>query len=126
MCKPRTIFYLLWLAGPSGLAFYVSRPARLPSWLGMMNAGWPGSMQSEFSCEWNSSCFKVVPQNRLSFYLSSLLLECYYFVDLILDSMWITLAFYYKFYAFRTILFYNACFENVFIREWIKQIYRIT
>ena len=47
MCRPRTTFYLLWWAGPFGLAFYGSGPACLLSRLLMVNAGWLGFIQSE-------------------------------------------------------------------------------
>ena len=47
MWKPRTTFYLLWWANPSGLAFCGCGPACLLSWLGMVKVGWLGSMQSE-------------------------------------------------------------------------------
>ena len=46
MRKPRTTFLLLELAGASGLEFYENGLALLPSWLGIMNADWLGSMQS--------------------------------------------------------------------------------
>ena len=68
MCKLRTTFFLPWRAGPPGLAFYGNRPARLPSWLRMLNASWPCSMRSG---KWNLSFFKAVPPNRLSFFLGS-------------------------------------------------------
>ena len=47
MCKPRTIFYLLWLAGPPGLVLYGTGLAHLPNWLGMVNSDWFGSMWSK-------------------------------------------------------------------------------
>ena len=47
VCKPRTTSHNLWQPGPHGLAFYVSGLACLPSWLGMVNAGWLCSTQSE-------------------------------------------------------------------------------
>ena len=47
VCKPRTTTYPIWQPGPSGLPFCRSRLACLPSWLGMTNAGWLCSMQSE-------------------------------------------------------------------------------
>ena len=40
------------------------------------------------------------------------ILECYPVVDLILDSIRVTLAFYCKFFAFRIIIFYIACFKK--------------
>ena len=66
MCKPRarwpTWIVILW----SGLAC-------LPSWLGMMNTGWLGSIQSETFLQMKFIIFKAVPSNRLPFYLGSLL-----------------------------------------------------
>ena len=66
MCQPRTDWpisiYILW----SGLAC-------LPSWLGMMNIGWLGSIQLEIFLQLKFIIFKAVPSNRLSFYLGSLL-----------------------------------------------------
>ena len=47
MCKARTTLYLLWQIGPPGLGFDESWSARLQSWLGMVNLGRLGSMQSE-------------------------------------------------------------------------------
>ena len=47
MCESRATFDLLWWASPPRLAFYRSGPACLLSWLGMMNAGWLGSIRSE-------------------------------------------------------------------------------
>ena len=72
MHKPRTKFYLLCRAGSPGLAFYGSGPARLLSWLGMVNAG-SVPCDKKFPCKWNLSFFKAVPQNRLLFHLASLL-----------------------------------------------------
>ena len=66
MCQPRTDWpisiYILW----SGLAC-------LPSWLGMMNIGWLGSIQLEIFLQMKFIIFKAVPSNRLSFYLGSLI-----------------------------------------------------
>ena len=45
MCQPRTTFCLH--SGPSVLAFYGSGTRYLLSWLGMVNAGWLNSKQSE-------------------------------------------------------------------------------
>ena len=39
-----------------------------------------------------------------------IILECYNIADLILDWIWIISAFYCKFYAFRMIPFYIACY----------------
>ena len=53
------------------LVFYGSWLASLLSWLGMVNAGWLGSIRSEMFLEWNLSFFKAVPSNRLWFDLGS-------------------------------------------------------
>ena len=55
-----------------------------------------------------------------------IILQCYHVVDLILGSIWITLAFYCKFCAFRIILFLHCMFLKISIRESIKQTYTIT
>ena len=64
ICKPRigwpTSFDILW----SGLAC-------LPSWLGMMNTGWLGSIQSDIFLQMKFIIFKAVPSNRLPYYLGS-------------------------------------------------------
>ena len=46
MCQPRTTLYLLWWAGQSGLPFYGSRLVCLLSYVGIVNAGWLSSMES--------------------------------------------------------------------------------
>ena len=86
MCKPRRTFYLLLRASPPGLAFYGSGLACLLNWLGMINAGWLGSMQSQI--------FEAVPPNRLLFYLdrplhviSSLFSHICLFQNVILHKM---------------------------------------
>ena len=65
MCKPRTGLR------PARLGFYGKGLASLTIWLGMVNAGWLGSSHEKFSYKWNLWFFKVVPTNRLSFYLGS-------------------------------------------------------
>ena len=55
-----------------GLAFYGSGPARLLSWLGMVNAG-SVPCDKKFPCKWNLVFFKAVPQSRLHFHRASLL-----------------------------------------------------
>ena len=67
MHKLRAKFCLLRWAGPSGLVFYESGPGRLLSWLGMVNAGWLGSIQMKFIILQGCST------NRFSFYMGSLL-----------------------------------------------------
>ena len=47
VCNLRTTFYLLWWADPPGLAFYGKGIEWLLSWLGAVNAGRLGSMQSK-------------------------------------------------------------------------------
>ena len=56
------------------MAFYGRWLAWLPSWLGMMNAGWLHSIRSQFSCKWILTFLKAVPPSTLPFYLGSLLL----------------------------------------------------
>ena len=72
VCKPRTTTYPIWQTGPPGLVFYGSGLACLPSWLGMTNAGWLCSMQSEIFLLIKfiifQGCFTKLP-----FYLGSLL-----------------------------------------------------
>ena len=63
MCKPGARFCLLRRDGRTGLAFYGRGPARLLSWLGIVNAGWLGSMRSEM--------FKAAHQTGYFFYLGS-------------------------------------------------------
>ena len=72
VCNPRTTTYPLWQPGPPGLAFYGSGLACLPSWLGMMNAGWLYSMRSEIFLQMKFIIFQGYP-TKLPFYLGSLL-----------------------------------------------------
>ena len=69
MCKPRTTTFPLtdW---PT-LAFYGSGLACLPSWLGMVNAGWLCSMRSEILLQMKVILFQSCP-TKLPFYLGSL------------------------------------------------------
>ena len=91
MCKLRTTFYLLWQAGPSGLAYYGIGPARLPNWLGMMNARWLDSTWSEIflqikfiifqGCPTKQATFisgQPAPYNQLFIRSVLLVLECYF------------------------------------------------
>ena len=71
MWMSRTTFYLLWRAGPPGLGFYGSRPARLPSWLGMVNAGRLGSMRSEIFLKMKFIILQGCPTKQADFYLGS-------------------------------------------------------
>ena len=71
MFNTRTTFCLLWRAGPPGLGFYGSGPARLQSWLEVMNVGRLGSSDQKFFWKWNLSFSDVAPPNRLPFYLGS-------------------------------------------------------
>ena len=66
ICKPKT-------GWPASIDILGSGLACLPSWLGMINTGWLGSIQSEIFFQMKFIIFKAVPSNRLSFYLSSLL-----------------------------------------------------
>ena len=52
---------------------------------------------------------------KISSYMA-IILGCYYVVNLILDPIWIILAFYCKSFGFRIILFYTACFETFYKR----------
>ena len=67
MCKPGTIFHLLWWTEPTGLAFYGSGSACLLSWLGMVNAGWLGSMQSEIFLMMKLIIFQVCSTKQAAF-----------------------------------------------------------
>ena len=70
--KPRTTTYPLWQSCPPGLTFYGSGLACLPSWVGMVNAGWPCSMQSEMFLEMELLLFQGCP-TKLIFCLGNLL-----------------------------------------------------
>ena len=72
VCKARTTTYSIWQPGPSGLPFYRSGLACLPSWLGMTNAGWLCSMRSEIFLQMKFIIFQGYP-TKLPFYLGSLL-----------------------------------------------------
>ena len=91
MCQPRPTFYLLWWAGPSGLAFYGSGPGCLLNWLMMVNAGWLGSMRSEIFLQMKFIIFQgcstkqvallpgqPVPYNQLLIQPLLLVSECYF------------------------------------------------
>ena len=68
MCKPRTIFYLLSRAGPPGLAYYGSGLVCFPSWLGMLNARWLGSMRSgKSSLKMKFTIFQGCPTKQAAF-----------------------------------------------------------
>ena len=64
VCKPRTTTYPLWQPGPPGLAFYGSGLACLPSWLGMVNAGWLCSMWSEIFLQMKFIIFQGCPTKQ--------------------------------------------------------------
>ena len=72
VCKPRTTLYPLWQPDPPGLAFYGSGLACLPSWLGMVYAGWLYSMRSKIFLQMKFIIFQGCP-TKLPFYLGSLL-----------------------------------------------------
>ena len=61
VCKPRTTTYPLWQPGLPGLVFYRSGLACLPSWLGMVNAGWLCSMRSEIFLKMKFIIFQGCP-----------------------------------------------------------------
>ena len=63
---------LFWRPGPLGLGFYWSGPAHLPNWLGMLIAGWLGSLQSEIFLQMKFFFLEATPLNRLPFYLDSM------------------------------------------------------
>ena len=67
MCTFRTIFHLLFLAGAPGLAFYESGPARLPSRLWMVNAGWPSSVRSVIFLRMKCIIFQVCLTKQAAF-----------------------------------------------------------
>ena len=67
MCKPNTTSYLLWQVSPPGLAFYGSGPAHVLSWLGVISAGWFGSMLSEMFLQMKLIIFQGCPTKRAAF-----------------------------------------------------------
>ena len=67
MCTSRTIFHLLFLAGAPGLAFYESGPARLPSRLWMVNAGWSSSVRSVIFLRMKFIIFQVCLTKQAAF-----------------------------------------------------------
>ena len=67
MCKARTTFYLFRQAGLLGLTFYGSVLTRLPSWLGMVNAGWLNSKRSEISLQLKFIIFQGRSTNKAAF-----------------------------------------------------------
>ena len=73
MYKPRTSFFLLWRAGPPGLAFYESGIVCLSRWLGMVNAGWLSSIQSEIFLQIKFIIFQGCPMKWAAFFLGSML-----------------------------------------------------
>ena len=64
MCKPRT-------GWPTTIDILWSGLTCLPSWLGMMNTGWLGSIWSEIFLQMEFIIFKAFPWNRLPFCLGS-------------------------------------------------------
>ena len=83
-CKPRTD----WLAS---IGFYGSGLARLPSWLGMVNASWLGSIRSEIFLQMKFFIFQgcpikqasllprqPAPYNQLLIWSRLLVRECYF------------------------------------------------
>ena len=71
-CQLKTKTYPLWHPGPPGLAFYESGQACLPSWLGILNAGWLCSMWSKIFLQMKYIIFQGCP-TKVTFYLGSLL-----------------------------------------------------
>ena len=91
MWKPRTTSCLVWRACPTELTFCGSGPARLPSWLGMMNVGWFSSIWSDIFLQMKNIIFQgsptkqpafltrqPSPYNRLLVQLVLLVPECYF------------------------------------------------
>ena len=72
MCASLEEQHLLWQPCPPGLAFYGSGLACLPSWLGMLNAGWLCSIRPEIFLQMKFILFQGCP-TKLPFYLGSLL-----------------------------------------------------
>ena len=62
ICKPRT-------GWPTLIGVLWKWLASLMSWLGMMIAGWLGSIRSEIFLQMKFISFKAVPSKRMSFYL---------------------------------------------------------
>ena len=71
-CQLKTKTYPLWHPGLPGLAFYESGQACLPSWLGILNAGWLCSMWSKIFLQMKYIIFQGCP-TKVTFYLGSLL-----------------------------------------------------
>ena len=69
MCKPRTTFYVLWRSFSSGLVFYGSGLAGLPSWLRMVNSGWLGSTWLEIFLQMKFVIFQGSPTKKPAFFL---------------------------------------------------------
>ena len=73
MCKPKTTYISfdrlphLDCLDPTGLAFYGSGLACLQSMLGIMNAGWLGSMQSETFLQMKFFIFQGYPAKLAAF-----------------------------------------------------------
>ena len=67
MCKPRTASHLLWQVSPPRLTFYGSGPAHVSNWLGMMNAGWLGSMLPEMLLQMELIIFPGCPTKQAGF-----------------------------------------------------------
>ena len=72
VCKPRTTLYPFRQPAPPGLAFHGSKVACLPSWLGMMNAGWFRFMQSEILLQMKFIIFQGCFTKQAAFLLGQL------------------------------------------------------
>ena len=67
MCKPRTTPYLTWQVSSPGLALYERGQAHVSSWLGMMSAGWFGSISSEMFLQMKLIIFQGCPTKQTAF-----------------------------------------------------------
>ena len=67
ICKPRATSYLIWQVSRPGLVFFGSAPALELSWLGIMSAGWFGSMPSEMFLQMKLIIFQGSPTKQAAF-----------------------------------------------------------
>ena len=61
ICKPGTTFYFMRWVGLPEFELYESGPGHLPGWLGMVKAGWIGSMWSEIFSQMKFIVFPRCP-----------------------------------------------------------------
>ena len=67
MCKRRATFYLLWQAGPHGLAFYGKGLTCLPRWFVLANTGCVGSLRSDIFLQIRFIIFQDCPTKQAAF-----------------------------------------------------------